>query len=123
MGCRIGSDETAAAYLSQRNDFLFLHEMRAYRDGYSDKTFLEILKGYSKYIITKLIVETNFGDGIVAELFKKHLVNTKQGTDVEEVRANVSKEYRTIDTLEPVLNQHGLVVNRSVVDWDYASNK
>ena len=118
-----GSDETAAAYLSQRNGILYLHEMRAYRDGYSDTTLLDILKGCSKYNVTKLVIETNFGDGIVAELFKKHLVNTKQGIDVEEVRANVRKEDRIIDTLEPVLNQHRLVVDRSVIDWDYASNK
>ena len=118
-----GSDETAACYLSQRNGILYLHEMRAYRDGYSDNTLLDILKGCGKYNVTKLVIETNFGDGIVAELFKKHLVNTKQGIDVEEVRANVRKEDRIIDTLEPVLNQHRLVVDRSVIDWDYASNK
>ena len=118
-----GSDETAACYLSQRNGILYLHEMRAYRDGYSDTTLLDILKGCGKYNVTKLVIETNFGDGIVAELFKKHLVNTKQGIDVEEVRANVRKEDRIIDTLEPVLNQHRLVVDRSVVDWDYSSNK
>ena len=118
-----GSDETAAAYLSQRNGILYLHEMRAYRDGYSDTTLLDILKGCNKYNVTKLVIETNFGDGIVAELFKKHLVNTKQGIDVEEVRANVRKEDRIIDTLEPVLNQHRLVVDRSVIDWDYSSNK
>ena len=40
-----GSDETAAAYISQKNGFLYLHEMRAYRDGYSDNTLLDILKG------------------------------------------------------------------------------
>jgi hypothetical protein len=118
-----GSDETAACYLSQRNGILYLHEMRAYRDGYSDSTLLDILKGCGKYNVTKLVIETNFGDGIVAELFKKHLVNTKQGIDVEEVRANVRKEDRIIDTLEPVLNQHRLVVDRSVIDWDYSSNK
>jgi len=118
-----GSDETAACYLSQRNGILYLHEMRAYRDGYSDNTLLDILKGCGKYNVTKLVIETNFGDGIVAELFKKHLVNTKQGIDVEEVRANVRKEDRIIDTLEPVLNQHRLVVDRSVIDWDYSSNK
>ena len=118
-----GSDETAAAYLSQRNGILYLHEMRAYRDGYSDTTLLDILKGCGKYNVTKLVIETNFGDGIVAELFKKHLINTKQGIDVEEVRANVRKEDRIIDTLEPVLNQHRLVVDRSVIDWDYSSNK
>jgi len=118
-----GTDETAAAYISQRNGFLYLHEMRAYKDGYSDNTLLDILRGCRKYNVTKLLIESNFGDGLVAELFKKHLVQTKQAIDVEEVRANVRKEDRIIDTLEPVLNQHRLVVDRNVIDWDYSSNK
>ena len=117
-----GTDETVATYLSQRNGFLYLHEMRAYKDGYSDNTLLNILKGCKKYNVTKLIIETNFGDGIVCELFKKHLLQTKQAIDIEEVRANVRKEDRIIDTLEPILNQHRLVVDRSVVEWDFNSN-
>ena len=117
-----GSDETAACYISQKNGFLYLHEMRAYRDGYSDNTLLDILRGCKKYNATKLVVETNFGDGIVSELFKKHLQQTKQAIDVEEVRANVRKEDRIIDSLEPVLNQHRLIVDKSVIDWDYKSN-
>jgi hypothetical protein len=118
-----GSDETTAAFISQRNGYLYLHEMRAYRDGYSDNTLLDILKGCKKYNVTTLLIESNFGDGIVAELFKKHIQNTKQAIFIEETRANVRKEDRIIDSLEPVLNQHRLVVNRSVIDWDYASNK
>ena len=117
-----GSDETAAAYISQRNGFLYLHEMRAYRDGYSDNTLLDVLRGCKKYNVTKLVIETNFGDGIVSELFRKHLVQTKQNIDIEEVRANVRKEDRIIDALEPVLNQHRLVVDRSVIEWDFKSN-
>jgi hypothetical protein len=118
-----GTDETAAAYISQRNGFLYLHEMRAYRDGYSDTTLLDILKGCKKFNVTKLVIETNFGDGIVAELFKKHLQQTQQHIDVEEVRANVRKEDRIIDSLEPILNQHRLIVDKSVIEWDYRSNK
>ncbi len=118
-----GTDETAATYISQKNGFLYVHEVRAYRDGYSDNTLLDILRGCKRYNVTKLVVETNFGDGIVAELFKKHLQQTKQAIDVEEVRANVRKEDRIIDTLEPVMNQHRLIIDRAVVEWDYASNK
>jgi len=118
-----GADETAAAYISQKNGILYLHEMRAYRDGYSDNTLLDILRGCKKYGATTLVVESNFGDGIVAELFKKHIIQTKQRILVEEVRANVRKEERIIDTLEPILNQHRLVVNKSVVEWDYNSNR
>ena len=118
-----GTDETAACYISQKNGFLYLHEVRAYRDGYSDATLLDILKGCKKYNATTLVVETNFGDGIVSELFKKHLQQTKQNIFVDEVRANVRKEDRIIDSLEPVLNQHRLIVDRGVIDWDYSSNK
>jgi hypothetical protein len=118
-----GTDETAATYISQKNGFLYVHEVRAYRDGYSDNTLLDILRGCKRYNVSKLLIETNFGDGIVAELFKKHLQQTKQAIAVEEVRANVRKEDRIIDALEPVMNQHRLIIDRGVVEWDYASNK
>ena len=118
-----GTDETAAAFLSQRNGLIYLHEMSAYRDGYSDSTLLDILSKCRDYGVTSLVIETNFGDGIVGELFKKHLINTKQNINIEEVRANVRKEDRIIDSLEPVLNQHRLIIDRGVIEWDYASNK
>ena len=118
-----GADETAACYISQKNGILYVHEMRAYRDGYSDTTLLDILRGCKKYNVNTMVIESNFGDGIVAELFKKHIQQTKQRILVEEVRANVRKEDRIIDTLEPILNQHRLVVNRSLVEWDYSSNQ
>ena len=118
-----GTDETAACYLSQKNGIIYLHEMRAYRDGYSDNTLLDILRGCKKFGVTSLVIETNFGDGIVSELFKKHLIQTKQNIHIEEVRANVRKEDRIIDSLEPILNQHRLVVDRGVIDWDYRSNR
>jgi hypothetical protein len=117
-----GSDETTAAYISQRNGFLYLHEMRAYKDGYSDNTLLDILKGCRKYKASTLLIESNFGDGIVGELFKKHIQNLTMNIGIEETRANVRKEDRIIDALEPILNQHRLVVDRSVIDWDYKSN-
>ena len=117
-----GTDETTAAYLSQRNGFLYLHEMRAYRDGYSDGTLLDILRGCNKFNASTLLIESNFGDGIVAELFKKHIQQTKQNIFIEETRANVRKEDRIIDSLEPVLNQHRLIVDKKVIEWDYKSN-
>ena len=117
-----GSDETTAAYISQRNGILYLHEMRAYKDGYSDNTLLDILKGCKKYKATSLLIESNFGDGIVAELFRKHMAQTKYAVAIEETRANVRKEDRIIDTLEPVLNQHKLCIDKSVIEWDYKSN-
>lgn len=117
-----GKDETAAVYMAQKNGFLYVPEIRAYRDGYSDATLLDILKGCKKYGVTRLIIESNFGDGIVCELFRKHLQQTKQFIDIQEERATVRKEDRIIDALEPVMNQHRLVIDEKVVEWDYGSN-
>ena len=117
-----GKDETVVSYLSERNGILYLHEMRAYRDGYSDNTLLDILRGCKKYNVTTLLVESNFGDGLVTELFKKHINQLKLPITCEETRSNSRKEDRIIDTLEPVLNQHRLVINKDVIDWDFHSN-
>lgn len=117
-----GSDETAVAYLSQKHGFIYLHEMRAYRDGYSDETLLDIIKGIKKYKATKVLTETNFGDGMYSELLRRHLIQTQTNVDLEETRATVRKEDRIIDSLEPVMNQHRLIIDKGVVDWDYNSN-
>ena len=58
----------------------------------------------------------------IRDRFKKHIQQTKQQIFIEETRANVRKEDRIIDSLEPVINQHRLILNRSVVEWDYKSN-
>ena len=117
-----GSDETVACYLSQLNGFIYLHEIYATRDGYSDKTLLDILQRCRKYGASTLLIESNFGDGIVSELFRKHCQTTKTLINIEETRANVRKEDRIISSLEPVFNQHRLVVDPAVISWDYKSN-
>jgi hypothetical protein len=118
-----GKDETAACILGQRHGFIYVPEMYATRDGYSDKTLLDILRMCKRYKATKLLIETNFGDGTVSELFRKHIQQLKIGIDIEETRASVRKEDRIIDALEPVMNQHRLVFDQKVVEWDYSSNQ
>jgi hypothetical protein len=41
---------------------------------------------------------------------------------LEEVKHSKQKEQRIIDTLEPILNQHRLIVDPSVVERDYNSS-
>jgi len=56
------------------------------------------------------------------ELMRKHATEMKVGMNFEEVRATTRKEDRIIDTLEPVLNQHRLIIDQRLIDWDYRSN-
>ena len=118
-----GTDETVACFISQLNGFMYLHEVWASKDGYSDNTLLAILARCKKYKASTLLIESNFGDGMVSELFRKHSINKNIPINIEETRANVRKEDRIIDALEPVFNQHRLVIDPKVIEWDFQSNK
>jgi hypothetical protein len=117
-----GKDETVAVVLSQINGLIFIRDMMATQDGYSDKTLCGILRLAGRYGASMCLIESNFGDGAVMELMKKHAQEMKVGMAFEEVRATTRKEDRIIDTLEPVLNQHRLVIDQRLIDWDYRSN-
>ena len=117
-----GADETAAVVISQANGYLFVRELRAFKDGYSDDTLSAIVRMGKKYKASRLLVESNFGDGMICELFNRHIIQQQAGFSTEECRASVRKEERIIDTLEPVMNQHKLIFDPKVWEYDYASN-
>ena len=54
------------------------------------------------------------------ELLKPVLMKVYPCT-MEEVRHNIQKEKRIIDTLEPVMNQHRLVIDQKALERDYQS--
>lgn len=117
-----GKDETVSVILSQINGYIFVRDIYATQDGYSDSTLREILRRSKQFGSKMCLIESNFGDGAIMELLKKHAAEMKVGMAFEESRATTRKEDRIIDTLEPVLNQHRLVMDQRLIDWDYRSN-
>ena len=55
-----------------------------------------------------------------SQLLKPHLSRIYP-VEIEEIRANISKEMRIIDTLEPVMNQHRLIFDKKCIQEDYDS--
>jgi len=71
-------------------------------------------------LVNQVLIESNFGDGMFMELLKPTLTKIYPCT-IEEVRHNIQKEKRIIDTLEPVMNQHRLVIDQKALERDYQS--
>lgn len=117
-----GSDETAVCVVKMLNGFLYLTAIRAYRDGYSDETLKSIVALAKTQNVNHVVIEANFGDGMFTKLINPYFTQTYP-VKIEEVKHSKQKELRIIDTLEPVMNQHKLVVDREVVLWDYNSTK
>jgi len=112
-----GSDETAYAVVAHLNGNLFLLDCGAFRDGYSDEVLTEIAKAAKRSNVNLIILEDQFGQGMLENLLKPHL-QAHHPCSIETVRSNVQKERRIINALEPVMNQHRLIVGRSVIEKD-----
>ena len=67
--------------------------------------------------VNLILLEDQFGQGMLENLLKPHL-QLHHPCTIEPVRSNVQKERRMISALEPVMNQHRLIINRSVVEND-----
>ena len=117
-----GADETAYAVVKMINGFLFVTDAGGIEGGYEDKALQRLAVIAREQKVNLVLVESNFGDGMFTALLKPVLAKIYK-VAVEEVRHSTQKERRIIDTLEPVMNQHRLVINRKVIEQDYDSTR
>jgi len=115
-----GSDETAYAVVKMLNGYLYVTDAGGVAGGYSESTLQHLTDLAKINKVNMVLVESNFGDGMFTELLKPYLLKTHPCT-LEEVRHSKQKENRIIDTLEPVMNQHRLVIDPKVIQKDYDS--
>jgi len=114
-----GKDETGYCVLAQLHGKLFVLAIGGLKGGYDDDTLetLAIIAKHNK--VRQIIIEANFGDGMYTKLFSP-VLHRIYPCSIEEVKHSIQKEKRIIDTLEPVLNQHRLVIDKGEVDRDIA---
>lgn len=117
-----GRDETGYAVVAHLNGQLFLLDAGGFNDGYSPTTLESICRIAKRWRVNVILAEPNYGDGMFTQLLKPvaRLICPETGVDDAE-RSVGQKEKRIADTLEPVFNQHRLVVNSSLLKKDYDS--
>ena len=113
-----GKDKTAYCVLKMLHGVLYLTAIGGLDGGYSEET-LRKLAGIAKaHKVNDIVIESNFGDGMATQLLKPILAEIHP-CNVEEVRHSIQKEKRIIDTLEPIMNNHKLVVDESIIKDDF----
>ena len=116
-----GKDATGYAIVKMLNGNLFVSDAGGLVGGYDDRVLERLSKLARDHKVNTIICEENFGGGMFAELLKPYLMRFHP-CQIENVRNNKTKEFRIIDTLEPVMNSHRLIIDRKVVEKDYRSN-
>lgn len=118
-----GKDELAYDVGGVVNSTIYLLKQGGIQGGYSEDNLYKLAMMAKEYKVNKIKIESNFGDGMFTALFLPILKKVGWQCEVEEVRHNTQKERRIIDTLEPVMNQHRLVVDKKLIKDDYESVK
>lgn len=116
-----GKDETSYACVKVLHGRMFLVAAGGFLGGYEESTLKSLLMVAKEHSINKIICEPNYGGGMFTSLLKS-AAQKYYAVGIEDAEwSSVAKEQRIVDTLEPVLNQHRLVVCPSVIESDYKS--
>jgi len=113
-----GKDETGYAVVKALAGNLFVTAAGGISGGYEESTLEALAKIAKANQVKYIIIEANFGDGMFTQLIKPILTRIYPCT-VEEVKHSTQKEARIIDTLEPVMTGHRLIVDQRVIQKDF----
>mgnify|MGYP001033398230 CR=1 FL=1 len=120
-------DETVAAVTYFLHGYIFLAEILKLQGGYGDDKYKALSQLSFKHGVNSIDVEKNFGFGAFAAAWRPILMNTYKegGKDhcprIEDVWETGQKELRIIDTLEPLMARHRLIVHEDIIDYDVES--
>jgi hypothetical protein len=113
-----GADETGYAVVNYLHGNLFLLAAGGLRGGYNEGNLTRLAEIAKECRVKKIICEANFGDGMFTQLLIPVLNRVYPQCGAEEVKHSKQKELRIIDTLEPVMNRHRLIVDADLIKRD-----
>lgn len=120
-------DETVAAVTYFLHGYIFLAEIMKLPGGYSNEYYEKLSHLAMKHGVNKIDVEKNFGNGAFAAAWRPVMQKIYKDAGlpmcprIEDVWESGQKELRIIDTLEPVMGRHRLIVHEDVIDYDFES--
>lgn len=116
-----GKDETAYAVVKELHGRLYLTASGGFRGGYDEDTLKALLGVAKKQNVKLILCEPNYGGGMFTKLLQAAAKKYYQCGVEDAEWQSTQKEKRIIDTLEPVMNAHKLIVTPEVIQQDYDS--
>lgn len=114
-----GKDETAYCVTKFLNGMVFVRRWGGFTEGYTPETLSKLAEIAASEEVATILCEDNMGDGMFRRLLEP-VVARRRPTRIEGYTVTGQKEKRILASLEPVLGQHRLVMDTSVVKADLA---
>lgn len=135
QGCKMwidpsgrGKDKTGYAIVAYGHGRLWCKACGGLTGGFDPATLSTLANIAKLHNATEIYIEDNFGQGMFEPLFvpvlQQHFLEPGKDdqfpagwkASTETIRVTGQKEIRIIDNLEPVMNQHRLIIDRSVAE-------
>jgi len=110
-----GADETGYCVAKLLNGTIFIPEAGGLVGGHDEETMTKLAEIANRHQVKRVVVESNFGDGMYAKLLYPVLGRICGGVTLEEERVgSQQKELRLIESLEPPMSAHRIVIDPMV---------
>lgn len=122
-------DETVACITYFLHGYIFIAEILRLAGGYGDENYKALSQLCMRHDVNSIEVEKNFGFGAFASAWRPLLQATYREAGktncpaIEDVWESGQKELRIIDTLEPIMARHRLIVHEDIIQYDLDASK
>lgn len=113
-------DETGVAIVFLLGTYVYVYKVFGVKGGYADSDLETIVNACKEADVKEVFVEKNFGHGAFQAIIKP-VFERLHPVSLEEDYASGQKEARIIDTLEPLMQAHRLIINQEILQADYKS--
>lgn len=109
-----GADQTGFCIARFLKGTCFIPEAGGLMGGYEESVLTELSTLALKYKVETVVIESNYGDGMFKSLLGPVLGRIRGHCAIQEERVSGQKELRIIDSIEPPLANHRIVISPEV---------
>jgi len=117
-----GADEMGIAILYSLNTRIYIKKITGMQTGYTDESFMNIVNLARLHGIDTLVTEDNYGDGSFGKMLEPFMIKYLLNVALDGVKVKGQKEAGIINRLEPLLNQHRIVIDKIAIENDAKSS-
>lgn len=119
LGGAKSGDRTGYCVLGVVSGYAYVLDAGSWKGGYSEELMTQWAVTMSKFKPSRIIMESNAGNGIITQTFRPILQDYAQqhcwNVGLDDVRENGQKETRAINRLVPVMGRGALVVTEGAI--------
>ena len=114
-------DEMAYAVIGLIGAYVYVLRVGGVPGGFEEESLLKLVRIARETKCKTVLIEKNFGNGAHANMIKPLFTREEWPVTIEETWETGQKELRIIDTLEPLLTSHRLIISPDVIEDDFNS--